>query len=233
VVTWVRTASGSKYHVYSARLAAGATTFGPEIKVSTTTDSKDRTAVTVGADGSAYVVWTQPSTGNADIWFGSLAPGSSTWSAPAKVSDDPGTAHQGWPDIGVDGTGNVMVTWTDSRVSPNQLRVRRRPSGGSWASSSVIATAASFPSLAVRSDGRAYVTWYLSQTYSDVWGSLYNQGTGVWAPPEQIDANGPQDSADMPATAIGTSQIVVVWHNKTTLVGGGSDEDIMSRTRSP
>lgn len=227
----------TKINIWSARLAPGASTFGPEIKVTSNTSAgKQQPEVAVGTDGSAHAVWLQPNVGNADIWHSSLAPNASAWSTNVKVSDDPGTAYQGMADVGVDGAGNVMVVWDDWRTSPNQLRVRRKPAGGAWAASTVIAAnGADFPSLAVRSDGKAYVAWYdgSNDPYSNIWGSLYDQSTGTWSAAEQIDDNGVQDGAWYAAAAIDMSKVVVVFQQSTHLQSGGADDDIMGRTRAP
>jgi hypothetical protein len=160
----------------------------------------------------------------------------SSWATNTKISDDPGTAYQGAPDIVVDGAGNVVVAWDDWRTSPNQLRIRRRPAGGAWgASTSIAADGANFPSLAVRGDGRIYVAWYdgSNALYPNVWTSRYDPATATWTPPEQVDVNGSQDGASSPAVALDANRVVVVWQNATRLPSGGNDNDIFARTRTP
>ncbi|HEX5823653.1 MAG TPA: hypothetical protein VFY18_04250, partial [Candidatus Limnocylindrales bacterium] len=237
VAVWYRKVGNNKYHIYSARLAAGSTTWGPEIKVTSDTSAqKQGPRVTLGSDGTSYAVWMQPSVGNADVWFATLGPTASTWSSNVKISDDPGTAYQGQPDIGIDTAGNVTVAWDDWRATPNQLRVRRRSSGGAWAASTVIAAdGANFPSVATRGDGRTYVVWYdgLNALYPNVWSSSFNPATGTWSIPEQVDVNGAQDGASSPAVALDVSRVVVIWQNATRLPSGGNDVDIFGRTRAP
>ena len=135
----------------------------------------------------AYAVWVQPTSSNADIWFASLAPGGNSWSANTKISDDPGTADQLQPEIGVDGAGTILVAWDDWRVSPHQLRVRKRPAGSSTWSPSVVVAAdgANYPSLSVRSDGAALLAWYdgFNATAPNVWTSDYDPTSGSWSAP--------------------------------------------------
>jgi hypothetical protein len=81
---------GNKENIYSARLPAGSSTWSTNMKVTTNTNTtKLISDVAFGPDGTAYAVWDEPRTGDTNIWFASLAPGSSTWSANTKVSDDP------------------------------------------------------------------------------------------------------------------------------------------------
>jgi hypothetical protein len=176
-----------------------------------------------------------PAVGNADIWFSSLAAGSSTWSTNTKISDDPGSAFQGPTDIGVDGAGNVFVAWTDRRTSPYQLRVRRLPSGGSWAVSTVIASdGGNAPSIAVRTDGRAFLVWHDGDAYEEyprVWDSGYD--AGAWSAPERIDASDPGHSASSDAVAIDATKVIVVWKDAVPVDSGVNNDDILSRVGTP
>jgi hypothetical protein len=118
--------------------------------------------VAIGTDGTAYAAWGDARTsGQYDVYFASLGPIASVWSTNAKVSDDPGSAAQLDPDLGVDSAGNITAVWRDERVTPATIRAARRPAGSSiWSASvSLGGSNAQFPRLAVRSDGRAYAAW--------------------------------------------------------------------------
>jgi Mg-chelatase subunit ChlD len=237
IALWTRTAN-NKLNVWSARLPAGGSTWGPEIRVTTNqTTQKQGPRVAFGPTGIAYAVWMDPAVNNADIWYATLPSGSSTWSTNTKVSDDPGTAFQGPADIGVDGSGNVLVAWTDRRATPYQLRVRRLPSGGSWTPSTIVAAdGGNSPSITVRTDGRAFVAWHdgdFNTLYPKVWGARYDQATGTWSTPERIDINGSDHGAAMPTAAIDSSRILVLWKNALSLPSGNNDDDILSRVRTP
>lgn len=237
IALWTRTAN-NKLNVWSSRLPAGGTTWGPEIRVtSNQTTQKQGPKVAFGPTGIAYAVWMDPAVGNADVWYANLPAGSSTWSTNTKISDDPGTAFQGPTDIGVDGSGNVTVAWTDRRATPYQLRVRRLPAGGSWgASVMVAANGGNSPSIAVRGDGRAYLAWHdgdFSTLYPKLWGSSYDPGAGSWSAPERIDTNGPEHGAATPATALDASRILVLWKNALSLDSGENNDDILARVRAP
>jgi Cutinase/von Willebrand factor type A domain/PKD domain len=237
IAIWFRK-NNNKLDLWTARLPAGATNWGPEMRVTDDhTVAKQQPRITFGPDGTAYAVWMYPTGGDMDIWFASLPAGSSTWSANAKVSDDPGTAFQSSPDIGVDGAGNVMVVWSDDRSDPQQLRVRRRPVGSAWLPSSVIAAGGgNSPSIAVRSDGRAYAAWHdgdFSTEYPRLWGAGYDPGASTWSSPERIDTNGPDHGAARAAVAIDASQLIVLWQNALNVPSGNNDDDILARVRAP
>jgi hypothetical protein len=237
IALWTRTAN-NKLNVWSARLPAGSSTWGPEIRVTTNqTTQKQSPKVAFGPNGTAYAVWMDPNVGDADIWYATLPAGSSTWSTNTKISDDPGTAFQGTADIGVDGAGNVMVAWTDRRATPYQLRVRRLPAGGTWGPSTVIAAdGGNSPSIAVRTDGRAYLAWHdgdFSTAYPKLWGSTFSQSTGTWSAAERIDMNGSDHGAATPAVAINSTRVFVLWKNALSVPSGANNDDILARWRTP
>jgi hypothetical protein len=237
IALWSRVAN-NKINIWSARLPAGASTWGPEIKV--TSDQalgKQSPDVTFGTNGVAYAVWMQPAVGNADIWFASLPAGSSTWSANSKISDDPGTAFQGPAEVGVDGTGNVVAVWNDWRTTPHQLRVRRRSAAGTWAPSVVLASdGGNSPAISVRTDGQAYLAWHdgdFNTLYPRLWGIRYDPVAGTWSAAERIDSNDANHGAKNPSVALDGSKTVVVWDNGLNIPSGQNDDDILARVRTP
>jgi hypothetical protein len=237
IALWTRSAK-NKLNVWSARLPVGGSTWGPEMRVTANqSTAKQGPRVAFGPTGTAHAVWMDPAVGNADIWYATLPSGSSTWSNNTNISDDPGTAFQGPTDIAVDGSGDVMVAWTDRRATPYQLRVRRLPAGGSWGASSIVAAdGGNSPSLAVRADGMAFLAWHDGDTstpYPKLWGATYDPGAGTWSAPERIDTNGSDHGAKSAATALDASRIVVLWSNGLSVPSGENDDDVLARVGTP
>jgi hypothetical protein len=145
--------------------------------------------------------------------------------------------HRRVADIGVDGLGTVFVAWTDRRVSPYQLRIRKRSVAGTWSPSTVIAAdGGNAPSIAVRTDGRAYVVWHdgdFLTEYPRLSGSAYDPASGTWAAPERIDTNGSDHGARNGSAAMDATNILVVWGNALSVPSGENDDDILARVRSP
>jgi RHS repeat-associated protein len=240
VAVWYDPRGGaSKKNIYGARLAAGASTWSANVRVtSNQTAIKGEPKVVFGSTGIAYATWTDRRNGNSDAFFASLASGSSAWSANVKVSDDPGAATQEHPGIGVDGAGNLTVIWRDARTSPANVRASRRLAGSSTWGASVIVGGASAEdtSLSVRSDGLAFVAW-LEGAFGGPWaisGSEYDPATGSWSSPELLA----QDPGFFPlalAVAVDASQKLLLFDapgtNGTTEIywrsrpfsGGGTD----------
>ncbi len=229
IAVWYRIVNNKKT-IFSARLPAGSSIWSAEMKVSTDTSAGKQTPdIAIGPTGIAYAVWTQPDSGDSDIWFGSLPSGSSTWAASTKASDDPGTAHQDSPKVGVDGAGIVTAVWSDWRASPFQLRARRRSAAGVWSASVVVAAdGANVPSLSVRSDGKALLAWYdgFNSNTSNIWSSEYDPAAGTWSSPLMVNDAGVGPCC--PAAAIGATTEHVVWQSYP----GATGADIYGRSKS-
>jgi hypothetical protein len=221
IIVWYRLTSNNKPGIYSARLPAGSSTWGAPVKVTTSTASKDNADIVIGSNGTAYAVWEEPTSGNGDIWFATLTSGAAAWSANTKISDDPGTAPQFQPSIGVDTAGNLTVIWSDWRTASHEVRARKRAAGSTtWAPSVVVSNAgsagANLPQLAVRGDGVGYVVWYdgINALITNVWGSQLAPANFTWSSPEKLNDTGAAQSATEPTVGIGPSQIVVAWRDR-------------------
>jgi hypothetical protein len=189
----------------------------------------------VGADGTAYAVWEDDrASGNYDVWFSKLAPGSSTWTPEVKVSDDPGIAAQYAAHVGADAAGNVRVAWLDDQPSPRtEVRTARLAVGGStWSASAVASDAGAYAvnvDLAVKADGSAFAAWQDARGASyDIWGSNFIASSGTWSSAIMI-SDDPGTTAQLrPTVAIDNSQIAAAWAD---LRSGNSD--IYARRRTP
>jgi RHS repeat-associated protein len=221
---------GTKRHIYSARLLANGSIWSANLKVTSDTSAvKAEPEVAIGADGTTYAVWRDHRTGNGDVYFATLPLGGSTWSANTKVSDDPGTAVVAAPDIGVDTAGNLLAVWSDSRVSPSQIRSRRRPAGsGTWSASVVVGgSVANASAITVRPDGRAFSSWFNGTpgTLTTLWGSEYDPTTLAWTVAEQLTATG--EEAANPGVAYTSMEIVVAYQRRPS----GGNYDLYSRRK--
>jgi Mg-chelatase subunit ChlD len=227
---------GTKYNIFASRLPAGSSTWTTNrVVTDNASAAKQQAEVAVGPDGVAYAAWHDERSGNSDIWFSSLPAGGTTWAANAKISDDPGSAAQTMPDLGVDSSGNLTVVWEDGRSSPTQIRARRRPAGGSWGASVVVAAADSHePTVAIRTDGRGYAVWhngpFLVGSSQTVWGADYDATAGSWSTPEQISDLGSGTAAGRASVALDATQLIVVFDGGP-LTSQTYDADIRARRK--
>ena len=235
VAAWVDRRS-SQTNIYAARLPAGGSTWGTNLRVTSNTSShKDRPDVVTGPNGTTYAVWEDDRNGNYDIWSATLASGSSTWSTNVKVSDDPGTAAQYGARIGVDSGGNVMVIWLDDRPGTRtEVRTARLPAGTStWTASFVVSDAqahAGSAALGVKPNGNAIAIWDDARGTSwDIWGADYTP-SGGWGTSGVVSDDPGTTAQRSPAVAATDVQVVAGWRDHRTDTSQG---DIYARRRSP
>lgn len=217
---WVDLRS-SQTNIYSARTTTpGGTAWAANVKLTDNTAAlKDFPDVTVGLDGTAYAVWQDSRNGNPDIYFSKLPPGpNAVWTANVKVSDDPGTAAQRLPRIGVDAGGNLTVVWLDDRASPTKIRMSRLPSGAStWPASTVVADAAARPvsvALSVRADGKAYVEFGDNRVANiEIYGSEYDPWLNTWTASTLVSDDPGSAAQQNPTVAYGMSEIAAAWRD--------------------
>jgi len=216
---WVDLRS-SQTNIYSSTLASGGSTWAANKKVTDNTAAlKDNPDVIVGSDGTSYAVWQDSRNANPDIYFSKLTSGGSTWSANVKVSDDPGTAAQTAPRIGIDSAGNLTVIWLDARTSPPQVRVSRQTAGSNtWSASTVLSDAAARPNgtlaIAERSDGNAWVAWSDTRASStDIWGAQYSAGPGTWSTSQLLSDDPGAAAQSNPTVAYSTAELASAWRD--------------------
>jgi hypothetical protein len=221
----------SLWNVYSSRLVAGGLAWAANLRVTdNATSRKFDPNVTIGADGTAYAVWDDDRAGNSDVWFSTLLPGASSWTANVRISDDPGIAAQYEPRISIASNGDLYVLWLDDRVPSTEVRMSRLRAGSStWEASRVVSDAAAVPvSLAVglASSGAAFAVWQDARgTSYDVWGAEFDVATDAWLAPSLV-SDDPGATAQMrPTVARTSSQVVVAWRDDR--VSGG---DIRARS---
>jgi RHS repeat-associated protein len=212
----------SNQNIWSSTLTDGTGTWSTNKQVTNgnLTAAKDFPDVAMGADGTSYAVWQDTRNGNADIYFASLPPGAgSVWSANLKISDDPGTAAQRAPRIGIDTAGNLTVVWLDDRATPTTVRMSQRIAGSStWSTSSVVTDNAARPvsvAIAVRADGMAQVAFGDSRgTSTDIYRMEYDPWIGNWSTSSMLASDDPGSAAQQsPSVAYSATELFAAWRD--------------------
>jgi RHS repeat-associated protein len=225
---WVDLRS-SQNNIYSSQLPAGGTTWPANKKITDNTAAlKDFPDVAVDAANTAYAVWQDSRNGNADIFFSTLTNGGAAWAANVKISDDPGTAAQTKPRIGIDGAGNLIAAWLDARTSPVKVRAARKPAGGAWSASIDVSPApanAQSLALSVRADGYAWATWSDTRagaSNSDIWGSRYDPYLNTWSLPQRLDDATGTTAQLSPTVAFTASETMLSWRDNRLNANGNT-----------
>lgn len=122
-----------------------------------------------GPDGTVYLTYSGPGVaeGERALWLARLAPGSSTWSAPAPIVSTP-RLMENWADFAslvVATDGSLWAQWFERPADPQELgysgRVARSTDGGAtWSVSTQLGH--EFVSLAPLPGGRVLAVWLAS-----------------------------------------------------------------------
>jgi hypothetical protein len=218
VAVWVDRRNG-RWDIYGAQIATGASNWQTNTRVSAAVDSrKFDPDVAVAPDGTAYAVWEDDRSGSFDIYYATLAPGSSGWSTDARLSDDPGAADQYSAQIAIDGAGNVHVAWIDDRVASSEVRVRRLIGGSStWDPSQIVSDEGAYPgglTIAASAGGSAFIAWSDARGASwDIWGADYVSGMG-WLTAAIISDDPGNETQWSPTVATADDSLVVAWQDQ-------------------
>ncbi len=238
---WVDLRSNQN-NIWSSQLAAGGATWAANKQVTSgnTAALKDFPDVVVGTDGTAYAVWQDSRNGNPDIYFSKLppGPGATAWSSNVKVSDDPGTAAQTSPRLGIDASGNLIAVWLDARTSPAQIWMSRLASGTStWSASTAVTSGADRPqsvALAVRTDGKAYLAFHDNRSgNNDVYVREYDPWLSTWSASTLATDDAGSAAQQSPTVAYTAAELIVSWRDdragnadvraRRAALAGGSD----------
>jgi hypothetical protein len=102
--------------VYHMALTSGLIPLGPVFEVGDPGFSGSRTRpAIVLLDSRSVVSWQEKRDGNWSVWMRVIQSGVNPVSGPIRVDEDPGTADQLDPAVGMDAAGHAIFAWTDMR----------------------------------------------------------------------------------------------------------------------
>jgi Tol biopolymer transport system component len=166
------------------------------------------------AGSNLYVVWSDDTQGNHEIFFKRSNDGGATWAATRRVTNNAGRSEL--PAIAVDGF-NISVAWMDDTPGNREIYFKRSIDGGVvWAASKRLTnnTGESFaPAIAV--DGaNIYVSWddYTPGNIEIYFKRSVNRGVN-WTATRRLTNNA--GASLSPALAVNGSSIYVVWEDNT------------------
>ena len=147
--------------IFFKRSINGGQTFSTTMTVATTNLSSQASQPQIAVNSAGvYIAWAGTnSTGGGDIFFSSLANGSSTWLAPINVSGGKGIAGGSAPvpHMAVDSSGSVDIVWGQSGA------FFAHSTNGVGFSATVQLTASAMarqsPRIAINSLGHIFVVW--------------------------------------------------------------------------
>jgi S1-C subfamily serine protease len=195
----------------------------------TSSVGKDSETPSIAAFGNiVYVVWTDNSPGNFDIFFMKSTDGGNTFNKPLNLSNDPGLSYQ--PRIVTDGKNNVYVVWTDNSPGNYNILFTKSSDGGDSFDKPIILSnlkgVSNFPNI-VASGNNVYVVWShknntdfdpsntenQTQTYNVFFTKSLDGGNSFGKPVNLSD-----DTANSQSPALAISEkgtVYVVWSDNS------------------
>jgi len=170
IVLWMDDRNGHQ-DIYAQKLDRnGNRLWAAEVRVNSDggTAEQQYPAVAVDGSGNAVIAWEDWRSGNGAVYAQKLdGSGSKLWAADVRVNSESVTAGE-WspPTIGVDGSGNAVVTWKDERGGSDGIYAQRLDRGGSrlWGTDVRVNSGGGMadrwsPAVAVDGSGSAVVAW--------------------------------------------------------------------------
>ena len=190
----------------------------------------DSETPSIGAFGNnVYVVWTDNSPGNFNIFFVKSTDGGNTFSKPVNLSNDPGVSY--FPRIAIGGNNNVYVVWTDNSVGNYNILFTKSVDGGASFHKPITLSnlkgVSNFPSIVAFGNNSVYVVWShknntdfdpsntenQTQTYDVFFTKSLDQGNTFSKP---VNLSDDPANSQSPAVTISDNNIVyVVWSDNS------------------
>jgi S1-C subfamily serine protease len=110
---------------------------------------------------NVYIVWTDNSQGNFDIFFTKSTDSGNTFSKPINISNTHGISY--FPRIAINTNKTVYIVWTDNSQGNYNILFAKSTDGGSTFTKPIALGntkgVSNFPSIATSEDGTVYVVW--------------------------------------------------------------------------
>ena len=153
--------SFGNYDLFYRKSTDGGMTFGARRRLTYTSGASQVPDIAVDQSGSIYVVWQDPTPGNAEIFCKKSPDGGNTWGTNRRLSMNAGDSLA--PAIVVDSSDQIHVVWQDKTPGNGEIYYRKSVDGGAtWSISRNLTqtTGNSYvPAVAIDPAGLLNIVW--------------------------------------------------------------------------
>ena len=223
-VTWAQW-QNNRNSAWVRRYSAARRAWDQPLQLSTANAAGDAAAPELAVDGAGnvLVVWSQGNgqVNHGDVWFAAYSASTTSWSAPALVSDGVNSAYGSV--VAVNAAGQGIVAWrqeqgdgTTVSNAPTDVWARRFDSAGNWGTAATINSIPAtqlfvYGQLAVALDGagNGVALWIQGAVQAAILSA-----TGGWQPSQRIVSD-PSHSAYGPHAAFDAAgNAIAVWQEQ-------------------
>src|SRR5919198_1455957 len=191
--------------------------FGHSIDISNNTKLSSEPHLSLSRKSNVYVVWSDDTTGNGDIYFRASADNGTTFSKVKRLSNNTGSSTE--PQIATSGKSNVYVVWSDDTTGNGDIYFRMSKDNGNTFSGiknlSRNSTGSSTePQIATSGKSNVYVVWS-----DDTTGDIYfraSENNGSSFNNTRVLSRNSTGSSTEPQIATSGNNVYVIWRNSTS-----------------
>ncbi|MGC1133504.1 MAG: sialidase family protein [Nitrososphaeraceae archaeon] len=234
-IVWADNSHGN-YDIYLTKSTDGGTSFSDPVNLSNNIGHTINPSI-IASENDVYVVLSDNSTGNYDIYLMKSTDGGITFSGLINLSNNTGLSD--FPEMAVVGNGinkNVYVTWVDNSGTNYDIYLIKSTDGGTSfgraINLSTTGALSDFPEIVVTTNEKSnvvYIAWvekipeYMSRVLSatandEIFFVRSTHEDTAFSDPNNL-SNNPSVSTD-PQLAISNSSVYVVWYDEKTSKNG-------------
>jgi len=215
-LVWCDSSPGN-YEVFYMKSTDGGANWGKSKRLSWNAGWSLNARIAVSGLNNLYVVWSDPTPGNNEIYYTRSMDGGAAWTTGKRLTWNAGLSYA--PDIAVDLSGNPHVVWYDNTPGNQELYYMRSADGGaSWSTSKRLtwnASASWNPAIAIESSGRIDVVWEDNAPGNyEIFFKCSVDGGATWSSNLRFSRT-PGESAFPDVDVDSSGRIYVVWHDNT------------------
>ena len=212
-VVWSDNSSGRDLEIYFKKSIDGGDTWAIEQMLTNNAGDSIDPAIAVNGP-NIYVVWTDQTPGDNEIYFRKSVDRGDTWLAEKRLTNNSGGSYR--PEIAVD-ESNIYVVWYDNTTGEFEIYFKKSADGGdTWSNTKRITKTSGIsasPDIGV--DGsNIHVVWNDNTSgNNEIYFKKSVDGGDTWSISKRITKT--SGISEVPAMAVDGSNIYVVWHDDT------------------
>ena len=159
-LVWQEDKTGN-YEIYYKKSTNNGDNWMPNFQMTYTSGISENPVIAVSSEGEIYVIWSDSSSGNAEIFYRKSPDGGIIWQNLKRLTWNAGDSKN--PQINIDSNENIHVVWQDTTPGNNEIYyLMSTDKGSTWGSRKRLTWTpghSNHPKADTNSAGDIYVFW--------------------------------------------------------------------------